>query len=367
MKILLLTPIHRGYNSKSVKKIYGIPESQGQASWVGALETLRHTVHVFRYTDSVIVPNGIQSIVFSFFEERYPIFTGRIRRKLERYYRYNPDVFLKSLRFKAVAKNYKPDLIIISGGITSVLPSSIKKIKNSFKSKVLLFSGINPRISSTQLERDLIKEKIIDLIIENDKGYAENWGKLGVKTKVLPISSVDPRKHRKIHLTKQEQEEYGSDVCFVGSITQDRIKKLEHFIGFYFKFWGDVKSGVEIPSTLKPFYQGTASGEKMIRIFNAAKIVLNFQPADMTAGGNMRTFEISGSGAFQLADRIDSKWFINKKEVVLFSDLKDAVKKIKYYLKHEKKRKTIGERGFQRAHRDHTYAKRFKNLLDIKE
>lgn len=366
MKILLLTPVHKEYNGKLIKKNDGIPQDQGQFSWISAFRRLGHTVQVFIYTDSIIIPKNIQGAVVSFFDRRFPIFTGRVRRRLENFYKYNPDVLLKSMRFEKDARLFKPDIIIISGGITSLQVFSIKKIKDAFQAQVYLFSGINSKTSSTKLERDLIKKGVIDLVIENDNGYAKAWRDIGAKVMVLPISSIDPSKHKKIKLTKNEQEEYGCEVCFVGSLTLDRIKKLKQFIKFDFKFWGDLKPGVKIPSSLQKFYQGTAHGEKVIKIFNAAKIVLNFQPADMTTGGNMRTFEISGSGAFQLADKVDSSWFTDKKDVVLFSDLKDAVKKLNFYLSHEKERKKIRENGFQRTHKDHTYEKHFKKLPDLK-
>lgn len=129
------------------------------------------------------------------------------------------------------------------------------------------------------------------------------------------------------------------------------------------KIWGDLISGVGLYKELKPYYQGTAYGEKMVKIFNAAKTVLNFQPTDMTHGGNMRTFEIPGCGAFQLTNKVDSNFLLPDKEIVLFKNTSDLREKIKYYLQNSKERLKIARVGFERVHKEHIYESHFKKLL----
>ncbi len=270
-----------------------------------------------------------------------------------------------------IAKNSKPNLVIISGGITSIFPETIKKIKITNHCKVLLFSGVNSVTSATQVEKIMIKEGIVDAVVENDRGYADLWKKMGAKKViVLPISSVDPKLHRRVKLTVQEQEEYGCDVCFVGSLTNDRQEKLIELIQrdsgqarMTVKIWGDILTIIGLREELKPYYQGTAYGEKMVKIFNAAKIVLNFQPEDMTHGGNMRTFEIPGCGAFQIADRIDPNFLTDGNDYISFNSPSDLKTKIKYYLQNESKRLKIAKTGAERARKEHTYAKHFEKLL----
>ena len=50
-------------------------------------------------------------------------------------------------------------------------------------------------------------------------------------------------------------------------------------------------------------------------------------------------------------------------EIVSYSDTKDLIEKIKYYLSHDRERKAIAERGYERTIRDHSYQKRFKDLF----
>lgn len=364
MKVLLLTPVHNEYVARKSKKLCGIPVTQGQASWVKAILSLGHEIDVFIYSSSVIIPHGIHIRIMYFLEKYFPIFTGRVRRRLEKFYKYNPDVIIRSIIFEKKANAFKPDIICISGGLTCILPAFIKRVKDKYHAKVLLFSGVNPIYSITPVERNLVKSAIIDYVIENDSGYADEWRKKGVNSFVLPISSVDPDLHKKVILSSKEKKQYSCDVSFVGSITPDRVQKLKSLTKYNFKFWGDIKPGVSIPADLAPYYQGLANSETMIKIFNASKIVVNLQPKDMVSGGNMRTFEIPATGSFMLTDKIDEKWF---KEIrpVIFSSISDAKSKIDYYLENDSERIDHAKKLKKYMLQNHTYKIHFHRLFQL--
>jgi len=100
--------------------------------------------------------------------------------------------------------------------------------------------------------------------------------------------------------------------------------------------------------------------------FRSAKIALNNLHPGEIWGANKRLFEIAGVGAFQMVD-----WrpglevlFEDGKEIVSFSSMDDLRAKISHYLKRPDERKAIAEAGMRRAHRDHTYAIRIRQLLD---
>lgn len=379
MRILLLGPVHREKEFLKQKGKHPFLRGQGQQSWVEAFEELGHEVFVFRYTDSILVPQMLRVFISDMFQRFFPVWKARYDRFKSAYYFVSFENFLKNRRLLSLSRRIKPQLLIISGGVRSIFPETIKKIKNTYQCKVLLFSGVNPNTSATQVEKIMIREGIVDAVVENDSGYAELWEKLGAKKViVLPISSVDPKLHRRVRLAPQEQEEYGCDVCFVGSLTRDRQEQLAELINdrdsgrahsslarMTISVWGDILPVVGLREELKPYYRGTAYGEKMVKIFNASKIVLNFQPKDMTHGGNMRTFEIPGCGAFQLADRVDSKWFTDSEDIVLFKSLNDLREKVSYYLSHNQERDRIAENGYNTAYKEYTYKERFKQLFNI--
>lgn len=364
MKILLIGPVHR--EEEFLKQTEKLTFLKGQAhqSYLETLEALGHTVTVFKYTDSYLVPNRIRISFNALLLRIAPQLFAKWRRFQDIFFYLIPDSYIKNVKLFNMCCENQFSYIFISSGSSSLFPQTFKKIKQIHSCKIFLLAGVNPEYASPKNEREMIRSGLIDLVIENDEGYAKNWKKIGAaKVIVLPISAVDPKIHKKINLSLAELKQYGSDVCFVGTLNADRQTILATLTRFNLKIWGDIPLGQKLDKCLEKYYCGQARGEKMVKIFNASKIVLNFQPKDMTTGGNMRTFEIPGCGSFQLADKADSRWFINNKEIVLFHNSQDLIQKIEYYLNHEKERKKIAENGYVRAHSEHTYKNRFKKIL----
>jgi spore maturation protein CgeB len=78
-----------------------------------------------------------------------------------------------------------------------------------------------------------------------------------------------------------------------------------------------------------------------------------------------RPFELSGCGAFVIsgyADDLDS-YYKENEEMVFYRTLPDLIYKIKYYLLQEVGRVKIARAGYERTLREHTYEKRFKEIL----
>ncbi len=364
MNILLIAPLHKEEEYLQQKSKIPFLEGQGQQSWVDALEKLGHVVKVFRYSDSFFLPLKIKVFIAHFFNMYPQIILRKIRRFFDRYYYLSLENVGRSMKLFLFSKKIKLDLIIISGGISCIFPSAILSIKKYHKCHVLLFSGINPLYAVPRAELEMVKKKIVDVVVENDEEYAKLWRKQGAgRTITLPISSVDPQRHTKIAVSDQEKKEYSCDVCFVGTLTKKRQKILKNLLQFDIKIWGDVPTEVGLDVKLLPIYLGSAHGIKMVKIYNCAKIVLNFLPEDTRNGGNMRMFEIPGCGALQLVNKNNQNWFTDGKEIVTFENEKDLKNKIFYYLSYEEKRKKISQNGYKKAHREHTYDRHFKKLL----
>jgi spore maturation protein CgeB len=51
------------------------------------------------------------------------------------------------------------------------------------------------------------------------------------------------------------------------------------------------------------------------------------------------------------------------KEIVCYTGPEDLLEKIRYYLKHEDKRRAIAEAGKARCLKDHTWQKRFQTFF----
>lgn len=78
-----------------------------------------------------------------------------------------------------------------------------------------------------------------------------------------------------------------------------------------------------------------------------------------------RTFEVPGSGGLLMSAPADDllEYYEEGKEIVVFRDTNDLVKKIKYYLAHEDERLELLLAGYRRTIKDHTYERRFRDIF----
>jgi len=79
----------------------------------------------------------------------------------------------------------------------------------------------------------------------------------------------------------------------------------------------------------------------------------------------LRDFEIPMAGGFYLTEQNDelSSFFEPNKEIVFFDNQEDLLSKIKYYLKHDEKRKSIAHQAYLRSVNEHTSQVRWSNFF----
>jgi spore maturation protein CgeB len=189
-----------------------------------------------------------------------------------------------------------------------------------------------------------------------------------------------PDLHKKIQLTQEEYNKYGSDICFAGTVSEGRIKILEALSEFNLKVWsprffyklkGDYRAEKNKIPPSSPLYSKITDrsvwGEELVKTYSASKIVLNIhspQPVPI-----MRDFEVTGCGAFLLTDHARSleTMFKPGEEIILYENIEDLKNKVKYYLSHDQERERIAGKGQLRARRDHTYARRMEELISFIE
>jgi len=184
--------------------------------------------------------------------------------------------------------------------------------------------------------------------------------------------------HRKVQLSQEEYKEYGSDICFAGTVSEGRLKSLEALSDYDLRIWSPrivysfredyriVRTKLSSSSPLYfKFTDRAVWGEELIKVYNASKIVLNIhspQPVPI-----MRDFEVTGCGAFLLTDyaRELETMFKPGKEIAC-ADSPDKLREmVDYYLAHSKERDEIARKGQERAYRDHTYETRMQELISF--
>ena len=113
---------------------------------------------------------------------------------------------------------------------------------------------------------------------------------------------------------------------------------------------------------------GAVHGLPMYRFFSESLVSFNVHIDNArNVASNMRLFEASGMGACLLTDGADGMedYFEPDREVVLYGSPAEAVEKARWLLDNPEKARAIGEAGFQRTMRDHTFKKRIPLLESL--
>lgn len=190
--------------------------------------------------------------------------------------------------------------------------------------------------------------------------------KLRLDAFYLP-EACHPRWHRRVDLSAHDVARFGCDLTTAGNMYFYRAKVLEQFADYDFKIWGaSFPQWLESPLRAKYANVYVAELDKS-KAYCAAKIVLNNMHYAEIWGVNLRTFEIAGCGAFQIADARPrlAELFEPDREIVTFESADELKDKVDYYLGHGEERRAIADRGYARAHREHTYAARLERMLAV--
>jgi spore maturation protein CgeB len=262
---------------------------------------------------------------------------------------------------KRIAEAFHPDFVLsIKGEV--VKPEIIKWIKDGLGAKTALWYPDDPRFFDSLVRYIALSYDHVFTASEKAIGMYKEIG--CEKVHFLPFA-CEPTVHKKLSVRVNEENTTSNlDAVFVGTYTRRRsrlIKALEGAgikVEVYGPYWRYFKRGNNV-------HDGVY-GSKMVKVFNSAKIVLNIHMEDdLPYKVNMRTFEATGCGSFLLTDKSYGleKMFIYGSELVFYEDEKELIELAKYYLEHEDERIKVGERGRERAYKEHTYEERVKKLL----
>jgi len=251
-----------------------------------------------------------------------------------------PGKFLLMERLlKKIIEVEKPDIIFIreQSGINSLF-------WDQFRNKMLVVSRMECGIPKYW------SPACFDLIFTNIKTYRDFFN----ANKIPNYNNFSGFDKRILSEIKLEQKIH--DVVFVGGLGYPTFKEKTDFFEtlitysdgkFDFKWWG-FKEGEDFDfkyPALAKHYKGITAGLDMFNIYAQSKIVLN--DYGIAAGGqgmNQRIYEVMGIGTFLLTR--ESQMFDEWQDAICtFSSTEDCIKKIIYYLEHEKEREEIAKRG----------------------
>ena len=167
------------------------------------------------------------------------------------------------------------------------------------------------------------------------------------------------------------------DMVFCGQITRHHTRRrdllnqltahAEQTRAFAPHFF--VCTGEEPPCAPR-FAEPSLWGLQMHRAIKRGKVNLNVG-IDLfeTGAGNMRQFEVTGTGSFLLAEQSAGldRHFTPGTEVETYSSFDELVEKTVYYLQHDEAREAIARRGQARCMAEHSMGRRSREMLELLE
>jgi len=260
------------------------------------------------------------------------------------------------------AKAFCPDLVmVLLGNYTP--PSTIQKVRNAAQAPVVCWCQDH----MGSMGRQYIIGSHFDYLFAKDQVMVDRFRRYTTMREVHYLAEAcNPLVHTPASLNEDDMRRFNCEVTTAGSLYYFRAEILAALSTFDLKIWGAVpKYHVD---TLRQFCTGEPVFMRdKAACFNAAKIVINtLFPLEMK-GLNARAFEIAGCGGFQLISESDvlAQHFIPGKEIETYGNIDELQHKVRYYLAHDSERRAISDAGRRRAHAEHTYIHRLKEMFDI--
>ncbi len=302
----------------------------------------------------------------------YDYYQAGILNKL--FYRAGLSGILKKINrlFLQAVENFKPDVIWVFKGM-EIFPGSLEKVKEQAV-KLVNFNGDSPFVFSGagSGNSNITKSTwLYDLhFTYNESIKQEMENRFGIPTEILPFGFDIDEETFQLCCALPEVNR----VCFMGNPDVFRGEFLQQLaernvpLDLYGNDWERfVKHpGVQI---FGPLY--AAEGWKVLRKY---RVQLNLMRPHNPESHNMRTFELGGVGAIQLAqDTPDHRSnFTAGEEIFLFTDVKDCHTKLQELLAmdapaakiiREKARKRSFDSGYYYQARAQHALQKIKTIL----
>jgi spore maturation protein CgeB len=261
---------------------------------------------------------------------------------------------------------FSPTVVLVVLG-SQVSPKTMDLIRKRTAARIVCWC----QDQMTTLGRQYLLAGGYDAVFVKDRYMLELFSSMIRSTKFYYLpEACNPRMHRPIDLSERDREIYGCDVMIAGTLYYYRQEILQQLVqqleGVRLKIWGSRPDWLldRLPGR---YMGGYVHGDNKVRAALGAKICLNTLHYAEVNGLNCRAFELAGCGGFQMVTRVPTlaEHFEPEVEVATFANVDELIEKTIYYLRNPAAAAAIAERGRLRAHRDHTYEHRLKEILRI--
>ena len=202
-------------------------------------------------------------------------------------------------------------------------------------------------------DKKLIRHgRLVDYLFITNKSQIEELKSLGIKSPLYCMQGCDRDMHR---IIATRNRKWYSEVGFIGRPRKDHRVKLLQAVNqnFDFKAWGAQWRDYDL-TCLKP----RIYPKEFAKICYATKIMLGCDPSfELEGYFSNRTWITLGCGGFLLTNYSPGleKIFTKGEHLEWYHDQEECLELIRYYLKHEDRRKQVAQNGYQFAHTHRTY------------
>ncbi len=268
---------------------------------------------------------------------------------------------------------YKPDIIFLIKA-ENVAYKTLRTIKKTTQCKLINFYPDNPFVfwNGNSNKNVLMALPLYDHFLIWSKELMPILQAAGCRdVYYFPFAYDQAIFEREIIIPEEGQNEYASDVCFIGTWDTERERYLTDLRlampDLNIAIWGNEWDKRLVPrSPLRSCLRGKAIYKnQMLKAFYSSKIILNFIRKQNMSAHNMRTFEVLASNAFLLTQRTYEQTtdpFQEGGSLECFATPFELRKKIAIYLKNDTLRKKVAAAGL-RAIQDFTILKKLKEFF----
>ncbi|MGA2188611.1 MAG: glycosyltransferase [Steroidobacteraceae bacterium] len=260
------------------------------------------------------------------------------------------------------AKRFGPNLVLVIMG-NQLSPKTVARLRQ--QTKVPIVCWCQDHLGT--MGRQYLLGAEYDAVFLKDRYMHELFTSMVKGTQFIYLpEACNPRVHRSLELTPEEGTRYGCEVMIFGSLYYYRQAILQQLGQFRVKRWGNVPSWM-VDRLKESHAGGDIVLDEKVKAVRAARIALNTLHYAEVNALNCRAFELAGCGAFQLISYkpVLSEHFAPGVELDAFYSVDDLIEKIRYYLQRPEKAAEIARMGQVRAHRDHTYEVRLREIVRI--
>ncbi|MCK5850653.1 MAG: glycosyltransferase [Kiritimatiellae bacterium] len=277
--------------------------------------------------------------------------------------------FLMNCLLVQTAIHFQPDLVHL-GKSESIYGRTVRKIKKKTKARVIHYYGdYRPEPQSWVV--DIGRYADLTLLYHKDKGLIQRHLDMGVKKVGFWWVGTDPE----VFYPRESNKIY--DVVFIANNSSDHNEKTgQGYAGRLQLIDAIAAQGIQLHIfgngweclSGKPnvHLHEFVNSEKFAGVCSAAKITLGYNTNDVYFYTSWRRpLNSMACGAFHLIRHFPGLEEVleNRKHLVWFNSIPEAVELVRYYLMYDGERKKIAEAGRKEVLRRHTWDLRIAQML----